>query len=124
MINPLSTSMMCAAVMSGMLVSISSSQAQPVVNTPPAEIGFPGLGSMLLVVVLLVLSGIVSLWLIRRRVGFSGTGPLKVVQTLHLGPRERIVLVEQEQTTHLIGVTPTSITLLASRNGNDPSTQV
>ncbi len=76
---------------------------------------------MLLVVVLLVLSGIVSLWLIRRRVGFSGTGPLKVVQTLHLGPRERIVLVEQESTTHLIGVTPTSITLLASRNETDAS---
>lgn len=122
MINPLSISVKCAAAMLGMLVSTSSGHAQSTVNPPPAEIGFPGLGSMLVVVVLLVLSGIASMWLIRRRVGFSGTGPLKVVQTLHLGPRERIVLVEQEQATHLIGVTPTSITLLASRNETDTST--
>lgn len=116
MINPLSTSKMFATALFGLLVTLSSGQAQPTVNTPAPEIGFPGLGSMLVVVVLLVLSGIASLWLVRRRVGFSGAGPLKVVQTLHLGPRERIVLVEQDNTTHLIGVTPTSITMLASKN--------
>lgn len=65
---------------------------------------------MSVALVLLVVSAVIALWLLRRRSGWSGNGPVRVVQMLYLGPRERLVLIEYEGRRHLLGVTAGQIT--------------
>lgn len=82
-----------------------------------------GLWSMLIALVLLAVSAVVALWLLRRRSGLGGTGPVRVIQMLYMGPRERIVLIELEGRRHLIGVTAGQITWLGATDGGANRTQ-
>jgi len=64
---------------------------------------------------LMVLAVILALaWLLRRfgQGGFSGQGDMKVVASLSLGTRERLVVVDIQGQQLLIGVTPQQIRTL------------
>jgi flagellar protein FliO/FliZ len=72
----------------------------------------PGIGFSLLLVVALIVA---AAWLLRRTPlgAFSrANGPLKVIATLPLGPRERLVLVETDSRRLLLGVGPAGISRL------------
>jgi len=76
----------------------------------------PGVAISLGLVVALI---VVAAWLLRRSPlgAFArANGPLKVVATLPLGPKERLILVEFEGSRLLLGVAPSGIFTL-----NDPS---
>jgi flagellar protein FliO/FliZ len=76
----------------------------------------PGVGLSLMVVVALI---VLVAWLLRRTPlgAFSrANGPLKIVATLPLGPKERLVLVETGGSRLLLGVAPAGIFRL-----NDPA---
>ncbi|NNC65945.1 MAG: flagellar biosynthetic protein FliO [Gammaproteobacteria bacterium] len=78
----------------------------------------PGVAMSLGVVVALI---VVVAWLLRRSPlgAFArANGPLKVVATLPLGPKERLILVESEGSRLLLGVAPSGIFTL-----NEPSAQ-
>ncbi len=67
--------------------------------------------SLLLVIALLFLGA----WLLRRLNGgrsFGGSGPLRVVGGLMISPRERIVLLEVEDTWLVVGIVPGQIKTL------------
>ncbi|MCW7753805.1 flagellar biosynthetic protein FliO [Desulfobotulus sp. H1] len=65
-----------------------------------------GGGALLLVLALLIL----TLYLLRRLSTFRGTaGRIRMVETLQLGPKERVVLIDYQGRELLLGVTPSSI---------------
>ena len=67
--------------------------------------------ALALVVALLFLGA----WLLRRLNGgrgFGGGGPLRLVGGLMIGPRERIVLVEVDETWIVVGIAPGQIRTL------------
>jgi len=74
----------------------------------------PSLGAGTLLHVTLALALVVALlfvgaWLLRRLNGgrgFGGNGPLRLVGGLMIGPRERIVLVEVDETWIVVGIAP------------------
>ncbi len=69
----------------------------------------PGVVVSLGLVVALI---VVAAWLLRRSPlgAFArANGPLKVVATLPLGPKERLILVESEGSRLLLGVAPSGI---------------
>jgi len=54
------------------------------------------------------------LWWLRRGVGAGGAqGPLKIVQALAVGPRERLVVVDAQGRRLVLGVTSARIELVA-----------
>lgn len=66
----------------------------------------------LLMPVLIVLAlGVASLWWVRRRFGGAllPQGPLRVVQIVPVGPRERLLLLEHDGSRWFCGVTANSI---------------
>ncbi len=76
----------------------------------------PGVAMSLGLVLALIVG---AAWLLRRSpLGAFGraNGPLKVVATLPLGPKERLILVESEGSRLLLGVAPSGIFTL-----NEPS---
>lgn len=76
----------------------------------------PGVAMSLGLVVALI---VVAAWLLRRSPlgAFArASGPLKVVATLPLGPKERLILIESEGSRLLLGVAPSGIFTL-----NEPS---
>ncbi len=78
----------------------------------------PGVALSLGVVVALI---VVAAWLLRRSPlgAFArANGPLKIVATLPLGPKERLILVETGGSRLLLGVSPAGISTLTG-----PSTQ-
>ena len=78
----------------------------------------PGVALSLGLVVALI---VVAAWVLRRSPlgAFArANGPLKVVATLPLGPKERLMLVEFEGSRLLLGVAPSGIFAL-----NEPSAQ-
>ena len=78
----------------------------------------PGVAMSLGLVVALI---VVAAWLLRRSPlgAFArANGPLKIVATLPLGPRERLVLVETSAGRLLLGVSPAGIATLTG-----PATQ-
>jgi len=80
----------------------------------------PGVGLSLMVVVGLI---VLVAWLLRRSPlgAFSrANGPLKIVATLPLGPKERLVLVETGGTRLLLGVAPAGIFRLDEPPGVTP----
>lgn len=73
-----------------------------------------------LAVVLVLAAG--SLWGLRRigRFAVRDSGELRIVASLAVGPRERLLVVEADGNRLLVGVAPGSVRLLASL-GDDPT---
>ena len=89
-----------------MMPQISFAQSSPV-GEPLAELS--GVILSLIAVVGIILA---AAWLIRRTPFAAATrrnGPLKLVASLPLGPKERLLLVEADGCEVLIGVSPAGI---------------
>lgn len=70
--------------------------------------------SMIIPLVLVVGAMILALVVVRRRYGLvSNDGPLRVKQILAVGPRERVVLLEGDTHTIVIGVTSAQVSRIA-----------
>ncbi len=74
---------------------------------------------MLVLVLALIPAGA---WLIRRMPGLRDqrTRSISVLETLNIGPRERLLVVRAGSRTLLIGATSQSISLLSSMPDNPP----
>ena len=85
-------------------------------DTPPPVSSLPAVGFVQVAIALaLVLAAIVLFaWLLRRWVpGYKAAGGLlRVVAGVMIGPRERLVLVELEDTWLLVGVATGGVSLL------------
>jgi flagellar protein FliO/FliZ len=75
----------------------------------------------LLVPLACVTFGLLALlwWLRRGNAARGGSGPVRLVQAIAVGARERVVVIDVEQRRLVIGVTATGISLLTELN-NDP----
>jgi len=70
--------------------------------------------SMIVPLVLVVGSMILALVFVRRRFGIvSGDGPMRIRQILAVGPRERIVLLDVDGDSVIVGVTTAQVTRIA-----------
>ena len=87
----------------------------PAVGTGQSVVAGDAIGELSGVVVsLMIVVGVilVSAWILRRTplaAATRKTGPLKLVATLPLGPKERLLLVEADGCEVLIGVSPAGI---------------
>ncbi len=82
----------------------------------------PGASLMELVLPMLaVVFALAALWWAVRRQGGRGAsaGPARIVQVLAVGPRERVLIVDHDTQRFMLGVTPTTINLLARLDGKD-----
>jgi flagellar protein FliO/FliZ len=61
------------------------------------------------------------LWWIKRGKASTGGGPLKLVQAVAVGTRERVVVLDAQGRRLVLGVTPSKIELLAELHANDTS---
>ena len=75
----------------------------------------------LVVPLLAVVFALAALWWMLRRNGgrIGAAGPLRIAQVLAVGPRERIVVVEVESQRFMVGVTQSSIAMLANLGPKD-----
>ena len=70
--------------------------------------------SMLVPLVLVLAAMVGALVLVRRRFGIaSGDGPMRVRQILAVGPRERVVMIDIDQHTVILGVTSVNVSQIA-----------
>lgn len=85
-----------------------------------------GAGLIALVVPLIaVVAGLGALWWMSRRYSArgGGAGPLRIVQVLGVGPRERVIVVEHDSRRFLLGVTQSTISLLADLDAQHAATE-
>jgi len=78
----------------------------------------PLLGASLVSLIVPLLAVVFALaalwWMWHRYSGKSATsGPLRIVQVVAVGPRERVFVVDHDTQRFMLGVTQTSITLIA-----------
>lgn len=59
------------------------------------------------------------LWWLKRGKTLTGSGPLKIVQAMAVGPRERVVVLDAQGRRLLLGVTASKIELLAELQASD-----
>ena len=86
--------------------------AEPVNASPSLS---AELVSLILPLLLVVATLVAAFYLLRRRFGLATRdGPLRVVQVIAVGPRERIVLLDLDDRQMLVGVTSAQITRLAT----------
>lgn len=90
----------------------------------PAAMPVPPPGGSILslaVPLLAVAFALVALWwILRRGSGRNGAmGPVRIVQVLAVGPRERVVIVDHDSRRFMLGVTPSAISMLADLDGKD-----
>ena len=84
---------------------------------------FAFLGSFLVVIGLLVALLYGLRWLQRKQLA-SAAGRLRVAESLYLGPRHRIVLVEVDGQAYVVGLSPQQFTLIGQcRSGPLVQTQ-
>ncbi len=70
--------------------------------------------SMLVPLVLVLAAMVGALILVRRRFGIaSGDGPMRVRQVLAVGPRERVVMIDIDRHTVILGVTSANVSQIA-----------
>lgn len=87
----------------------------------------PGTGGMwlgLLVPLIAVTAGLLALlwWLRRGQSLQGGRGPLKLVQAVAVGGRERVVVLDAQDRRLVLGVTAQRVELLAELRRDDAST--
>lgn len=59
-------------------------------------------------------------WMVRRNSGRTGAaGPARIVQVIAVGPRERVVVIDHDARRFLLGVTATTINVLADLDGEN-----
>jgi len=61
------------------------------------------------------------LWWLKRGKASIGNGPLKLVQAVAVGTRERVVVLDAQGRRLVLGVTPSKIELLAELHAADTS---
>ena len=78
----------------------------------------------LVVPLLAVVFALAALWWMLRRYNTRGgaAGPLRIVQVLGVGPRERVLVVEHDSRRFLLGVTQSTISLLADLDSEHAAT--
>ncbi len=83
--------------------------------SPPAPNGDDAWISLLVPLIAVTAGLLALLWWLRRGRTLSGgnRGPLKIVQAMALGTRERIVVVDAQDRRLLLGVTAQRIELIA-----------
>lgn len=69
--------------------------------------------SLLVPVIAVTMAMLAMLWWLRRGKTLGGNGPLKVVQAVAVGARERIVVIDVQGRRLVVGVTPSKIELLS-----------
>jgi flagellar protein FliO/FliZ len=74
---------------------------------------------LLVPLITITLALLAMLWWLRRGKTLAGSGPLKVVQAVAVGSRERVVVLDAQGRRLLIGVTPSKIELLAELRSTD-----
>lgn len=80
----------------------------------------PSVIDLLLPLVIVIVTGAVAWWLVRRRGSLlRSDGPLQLVQVMPIGPRERLLLVKIGERQWLCGATPSQISLLAEVTEQD-----
>lgn len=62
------------------------------------------------------------LWWLKRGKASTGNGPLKLIQAVAVGTRERVVVLDAQGRRLVLGVTPSKIELLAELHAADTST--
>ena len=109
-----------ASLALGTLPALAAEVAAPATSAPSTPVGL--LQAVLgLALVLVVILG--TGWLLRRiNPGTSGTGLIRVLSATSVGQRERVVLVEFNDSWLLLGVAPGQVSLLQSlpRAPNSP----
>ena len=95
------------------LTLLSRSACVAAADVDPSPLGAPLVS--LIVPLLAVVFALAALWWMWHRYsGKSATsGPLRIVQVIAVGPRERVFVVDHDTQRFMLGVTQTSITLLA-----------
>lgn len=100
------------------LVSLLWSDAAFAADTTERSSLLIGLAVPLIAVTAAMLA---MLWWLRRGKVLSGSGPLKVVQAVAVGARERVVVLDAQGRRLLLGVTSSRIELLAELRTPDSS---
>ena len=77
--------------------------------------------SLLVPLIAVTLALLAMLWWLRRGKASSGSGPLKVVQAVAVGSRERVVVLDAQGRRLVLGVTPNKIELIAELHVKDIS---
>jgi len=90
-----------------------------VAQTPEPAAAAPSFSSELMSLVLpllvIMIIATVALWLLKRRFSVtSANGPMRIRSVLAVGPRERIVLIDAENQSLIVGVTSNRISTLAT----------
>ncbi len=100
------------ALRCGLAVALGLAAAAPAGAEEPTSLAREILG-LLLPLGLVIVAMVAALWLLSRRRGLTNTsGPLKVEQMIHVGPRERVVLLRAGDEAFVVGVTASEITFL------------
>jgi flagellar protein FliO/FliZ len=77
---------------------------------------------LLVPLIAVTMAMLAMLWWLRRGKALSGNGPLKVVQAVAVGTRERVVVLDAQGRRLVLGVTPSKIELLAELRAEETST--
>jgi flagellar protein FliO/FliZ len=104
-------SLLALAAMQALLLPAVGAQQAPAPTAATAGGDGPSLLPMILVLLLVLALIPVSMWLLKRlgAGGAASVAGMKVVATLPLGPRERLVVVEAGERWLVLGVTPSNI---------------
>ncbi len=119
-----------AGVLATLAAALLAWQATGHAQTADAAAAAPGVGLSTMLQTFAILAAILAVfvgaaWLLRRLNGgrglIGGNGPMHVVGNLPVGPRERIVLIEIEDTWLVVGIAPGQMrTLHAMPKGTLP----
>ena len=96
-------------------VAATNAIAQTPDSAPAAPSFSSELMSLVLPLLVVMIIATVALWMLKRRFSVStSNGPLRIRSVLAVGPRERIVLIDAEGQSLVVGVTSTHISTIAS----------
>lgn len=74
---------------------------------------------LLVPLIAVTLAMVAMLWWLKRGKALTGNGPVKIVQAVAVGARERVVVLDAQGRRLLIGVTASKIELLAELRAAD-----